>query len=358
MKSKQKILALALAAILPLSAVACAKEDKYDSYNYDLSEYIRVGTYKGVEIEDVSYEVTDEDIDNYVLLARSNYAEATEKTDPAEWTDTLNIDFVGYQNGETFDGGSAEGYDLTLGSGQLIDGFEEGLVGAKPGESVTLELHFPDPYSVNPTLSGQPVTFVVTVNHIYAQTLPEYTDAFVLANYGYESIAAFESALRTSMEEQYESERQYYRISQAWNTVLTEAEVLKTPQTEYDAMTAEYIAYYTSLAEAESITLNEYTSEKMGMTVKEFEDWVAEEVNAYLKEEMILYYIARAEDISVSDAEYESGALEYAAYYGLSSVEELEAYFDPADIRKNLLFDKVLEFLADEATVTSVSAKN
>ena len=194
----KKILAgaLALMTAAPLLLAGCADKKNavtYDEYNYDLSEYVKLDKYKGIEIEDYTYEITDEDIQNQVLMARSNYATATETSNPAALTDQLNIDYDGYMDGETFSGGSDTDCDMTLGAGQFIDGFEAGLIGAKTGDTVTLELSFPDPYTSDPSLSGKPVQFVVTVNHVYEQELPEYTDYFVKQYYGYDTTALFET---------------------------------------------------------------------------------------------------------------------------------------------------------------------
>ena len=96
-----------------------------------------------------------------------------------ETGDTVNIDYTGYIDGEVFDGGSATGAPLTIGSKRFIEGFEDGLIGAEIGESVTLNLNFPDPYDPNPDLSGVPVVFEVKVNSIGKQIVPELTEDFV-----------------------------------------------------------------------------------------------------------------------------------------------------------------------------------
>ncbi len=347
MNMKAKIAALGMAIAMLIPTAGCGKTE-YDVYNYDLSEYITVGTYKGVAVEDMDLSVTDEDVANHVLLARSNYAEYSRKNGAAALTDQLNIDFTGYMDGKEFEGGSAKDTDLTLGSGQFIDGFESGLVGAKAGETVTLNLKFPNPYPPSPDLAGKPVQFKVKVNYINEQILPEYTDEFVKTKYGYDNTKAFEDALRLSMEEQNKETQLFNRINQVWAEVLKNSEAKQYPQAEYNARYQSYVAYYTSLAKEEGISLNEYAA-NAGMAVQEFEDWMKSETEAQMKEEMVLYYIARTEKLTISKAEYQDGALEYAKNYGLSSVSELEAYFSPEEITQNLLFDKVLEFLAEQA---------
>lgn len=354
MNRTSRFLAGALACTAALSVLAgCSSKqtEQYDRYNYDLSQYVQLCEYKGLEIEEADIGSAEDDLENQILLARSNYAEVVEKTDAAALTDQVNIDYVGTVDGVAFEGGSDTDCDLTLGSGMLIAGFEEGLVGAKPGDIVTLNLSFPDPYTPNATLSGKAVQFQVTVNHIYEQKLPDYTDEFVKKYYGYDTVEAFEKALLESLEAQYESNRTYYRLYQVWDQLQSGSEILKYPETEYNEMYQNYVSYYTSLASEKGLSLNEYAADELGMSVSEFNDWLESEVKAYLKEEMILYAIARLEKLTVSEEEYQAGALRYAQNYGLSSVAELETYFDPANIRQNILFDKTLEYVASQATV-------
>jgi len=349
MNCKFRLSALILALAMVIPSAGCGKDDRVKVLDYDLTEYIKVGQYKGLEVTDYAMTATDEDVANQVLMARSNYAEAAPKTDAAVLTDQVNIDYTGYMDGKTFEGGSAKGFDLTLGSGQFIDGFEDGLVGVKPGETVTLNLSFPNPYTNAPELAGKPVQFVVKVNSIIGQKLPEYNDAFVKERYGYDNTKAFEDALRASIQEQYDSTNEYNRIAQVWQSVLDSSEVIKYPEAEYNGLYQEYMAYYTDLAEKDGKSLNEYAASTLEMAVKEFEEYLKSEVESYLKQQMIIYHIARTEGIEISEEEYNTGALSYAKRYGLATVRELESYFSPEEITQNLLYDKVLEYMAAQA---------
>lgn len=227
----------------------------YERYTYDLTEYVQLGQYKGVTIQDYEmHTVTDADVQQQVLVARSNYAEVRRKTDGAAQNDQLNIDFVGYLDGEEFEGGSASDFDVTIGSGQMLDGFESGLVGVKPGETVTLHLVYPDPYPLDTTLSGKSVQFVVTVNTVNEQILPEYTDAFVKEYYGYDTVAAFEQALCDELIEREETNRENYRMNQVWEAVTAQSEVLQYPETECGELYESYISYYTSVAQEQEMS--------------------------------------------------------------------------------------------------------
>jgi len=372
MKLGTKILAGLLALLMSVSLLAgCTEKNVQDDvtdevaddtqkeesdaadtgarYDYDLSQYVKLDSYKGIEIEKYTYGVTDEDVATQVLLARSNYAVAAEKLDAIAESDQVNIDFTGYMDGKEFEGGTAQGYDLTIGSGQFIEGFEAGLVGHKTGDTVTLDLHFPSPYPNAPELSGKPVQFVVKINKVFEQALPEYNDAFVKEHYEYDTVADFEKAIYDSMVAYYEQGRLSYAVEAVWNKIAEKAEIISYPEKEYKAMYDEHVDYYTAMASQKALSLNEFVKEEFGLTVESFYQQVQALVQSTMAQEMILLYVAQQENITVSDEEYQTGALAYAMQYGLTTVEELEQYYTPENIRHSVLCDKVYEFLAANA---------
>lgn len=359
MKQHKRVLAGLLALLLcaPLVLWGCDKDepvvdDEVENdirYDYDLTEYMKVGEYKGLEYAKYPYVVTMEDVQQQILLARANYATVAEKADAAANGDQVDIDFVGYIDGEAFEGGSAEGYSLTLGSNSFIEGFEAGLVGYKAGDTVTLDLKFPTPYVNNPEMSGKAVQFVVTINKVYEQALPAYDDAFVKEHYGYDTIESFEKALFEAMTIQAENGRYSYIIQEIWQVLLKETEFISFPEKEFLAMYEDYVNYYTMLATEQGISLNEYVKNEFNLSVSEFYEEVESVVHVTMRQEMLLVYIARQENITLTEEEYEEGALEYAEYYGLSSIEELEQYYETRNIEQSLLFDKVYEFLVSNA---------
>lgn len=173
MKKKVGIFAAMLVSVVLLGG--CGDEEFLKDIK--ASDYVTLGNYVGIEASAQAPSVPDGQVDYFIeqqyltphMLTREEAGRAVEEGD------IVNIDFVGYQDGEAFAGGTGQGYNLTIGSGQFIEGFEEGLIGVEIGEKVSLDLTFPDPYNGNPDLSGAPVVFDVTVNGI----LPELTDEFV-----------------------------------------------------------------------------------------------------------------------------------------------------------------------------------
>ena len=152
---------------LLLSGCGMKEEDMKYLKDFDPSKYVTLGEYKGMNITIPKTEVTDEDVDSYIdylLSANESYVDITDR-DVAQNGDVANIDYEGKKDGVAFDGGTAQGYDLNLGSGVFIDGFEDGVVGMKVGETKDLTLTFPDNYA-NEDLAGAEVVFTVTLNSI------------------------------------------------------------------------------------------------------------------------------------------------------------------------------------------------
>ncbi len=351
----KRILTGALAGVMTAALLLTGCEEKQpgiaseDWYNYDLSEYVTLPTYTGIEVD--AYLPTDVDavLEQQVMLARSNYATFAEKKGAVVNGDQVNIDYAGYMDGVQFEGGTAAGADLTIGSGSFIEGFEAGLIGAMPGDTVTLDIAFPDPYLNNMDYSGKPVQFVVTVNAVYERALPEYNDAFVQEYYGQETVEAFETELRAAIIEQNERNRYNYVAQGVWEYLMAETEVISYPETEYDVLYQESLAYYTAQADEKSVTLNEYVSDTYGLSVEEFYESLETAVKESMLQEMILYTISRQENITVSDELYAERAAEYVTYYGYPSLEEFEKEYGEDYIRDSILFNLVDEFLVEHA---------
>lgn len=349
----KKIIALSvLAAFLLLSLASCSRSDfVYRRYDYDLDKYIDVCEYLGIEIKTYDCEVTEDEVNSQILLSRARFADRTESRDrAAERLDLVNIDYTGYMKGELLEQASDKGYELLLGSNSFISGFENGLLGAMPGDTVTLDLVFPEPYASQPELSGKAVVFVVTVNSVYSLDLPDYNDDFVKKNYNFTTTEDFEAEIRRQLAAGEADKLLRYETAQAWKYVVDNTVVSSYPQKEYNELYNDTLSYYRYYADEAGKPLEKYAVDDL--TYPDYDTFLATvktETESWMKEEMIFYTIARNEKITVSPTEYREGALELAKNYGLSSVEAIEQYFDPDEIRSNILYDKVMVFLADKA---------
>lgn len=351
----KKILALALAFALVFSMSACSSskvETSEKQYDYDLSEYVTVGEYMGIEVERVDpEEVTDEDVQNEITSELESKISWDEVDRPAENGDRVNIDYEGKVDGKTFEGGSAQGYDLTLGDGAFIEGFEEGLVGASKGDTKELNLTFPDPYVNNEELSGKAVVFTVKVNSVSEENVPELNDDYVKSlKKDYKTVEDYKKAVRADLEEQAEESAKQAMMSTAWQKVMDSSEVIKYPEEEVAKKQKEMKDYYEQYAESYGMSWDDFIS-MTGMTEEQFTEEAKTYAEESVKEEMIMYTIARNENIAVTEGTYEEEAQKYVESLGYDSVEALEEAYDKDTIITSILWNEVFEFLLDNAKI-------
>ncbi len=332
---KKKMMAVLLAGMMILAAGCGSKEGK-----------VTIGEYKGLALTSVSQATVDEEIQTMLEY----YAEAVEVDRAAEEGDTVNIDYVGLKDGVAFDGGTAEGVDLVLGSDSYIDGFEDGLIGAVAGEQRDLNLTFPENYG-NEELNGQAVVFQVTVNAVKAEQIPELTDEFIAGIVPeYPTVESYTEALRESM-----NLESYYE--QVTEQLMASSEVEKYNEDDVAERKALLIAEYTSYAEYYGSYYG-LDTETAVMYFLGFESMEAfeEEMGNYAyeveKNAMIIEAIAEAENIEVSDAVYEEKLAEYAEYYGYDDVAAFEEANGKDLIVDSILSELVMEFIIDNAIIT------
>lgn len=312
---------LSVTAVCLLLAVVlsgCGQSDKL--YAYDLSKYVTLDSY-AVEVD-----TTSATYQNYY----SNKLDSGLSYQKTEGTvangDTANIDFVGYLNGEAFSGGTGSDYDLTIGSGQFIPGFEEALIGAVIGETTDINVTFPEDYGVE-DLNGQPVVFSVTIN--YVQSTYELNDENV-RKLGYESLAAYEKEAKD-----------YAVLGCAWNEIYGKAEIKDTPKKESDIMFNAHLNYYKTLCEQNDATLDDLAAAN-NMTMDEMNTYIKDnDVANSIERDLISYSILAAEkrtvtkeDISRANAEFEKQYGQTAKELGYDEVlvETYAAYLVAGDI--------------------------
>ena len=200
---KRKILFAGLLVTMAVSMSGCGKADgenadSLDDINPD--EYVTLGDYKNLEINVDHYEVKDDEVKQYVAKDLDNYVDnydlydyTTTDKQTVSTNDIVNIDYEGKKDGVAFSGGTAQGAHLEIGSGRFIDGFEDGLLGANVGDTVELNLTFPEDYG-NDELNGQEVVFTVSINSIDESHLPDYDEAF-FANLGIDNVTNYDEYL-------------------------------------------------------------------------------------------------------------------------------------------------------------------
>lgn len=287
---------------------------------------ITLGNYKGLELTASRTAVTDEDIDAQLETLRLQYPAVVEGR-AAKEGDVANIDYEGTKDGVAFDGGTASGYDLTLGSGAFIEGFEDGVIGMMPGEEKDLNLTFPENY-LSEDLAGQDVVFHVTLNELKSSEGTEVDDALAQRVLGDES-ATLED-LRTQVSQSLESQAESSFFNAAGNELLTQVINNSEITTDPDAVEQMYqqlLTTYTAYASQYGMELSDFLSLFLGTD----EEGLRTNADTLVQQEMVLDEIIAAEDLTATDEQkellaqmnYFTSADEMVSTYGEESANQL-----------------------------------
>ncbi len=350
MKKKLLVLITVLCVLLTMGLTGCGASNPYEGLDFE--EYVKLAEYKGLEKADIKVSVSDEEVQTQINANLNETAETVEKTEgKVKDGDTANIDYEGKKDGVAFEGGTAEGYDLVIGSGSFIDGFEEGLIGKEIGKTYDLELTFPEDYG-SEELAGQDVVFTVKINSVKTEKTPEYTVEWVKANSEVDTKKDYEKLVKDQLAEDKKETEKNNIMAKLWNQVVSDSEVIQYPQELVDGYIAEIEAQYEAMAEANGVTVKDLWSQA-GIDSQETYDAQNEQAaQTYVKEQLVMYAIADAEGLSYADEEAEElrAAIDGAGFddetfrqqYG----QDIESYIDAA-----LTFSKVSEFIYDNAVV-------
>ena len=285
--------------------------------DYKALDYVSLGEYKGLPVTLASTAVTDEEIDAEIssTLSQSDKLETLEEG-TVENGDIANIDYEGTKDGVAFDGGTDKGYDLSIGSGTFIEGFEEGLIGKKVGESVDLNLTFPENYG-STELAGQDVVFHVTINSI--KRAPEFTDelAAELSDSEYKTVDAYRENVRKNLQEQKASTRDSQKTNDLMTQVYNNATINDYPEDLVAFMKDQYVDYYAQYAAQSEMELSDFIEQNLQTTEEDFYAQMEEMARQGLRQEMLLKAIAEAEEITLDDTEYQERAQKYVDMMGL-----------------------------------------
>lgn len=328
-------------------------------------EFVTLGEYKGITVELATPNVTDEQVEEQINSIFTNNPPMTEVTDRAvQDGDTVNIDYVGKyaDSGEEFDGGTAQGADLVIGSNTYIEGFESGLVGVNVGDTVDLNLTFPENYGAE-NLAGKDVVFTVTVNSIKVAS-DEMTDEWA-AGLGAEGVTTLEelktyvkNGMVTDAQDQYKSDLEEAVLAQ----VTENCEFKEVPQNLYNRYliqqneSLEYYASMYSMYMGQQLTASDIVAmmiQQEGSTDTP-DDYLKAMVTEATEQFIMFAAIAKNEGIEVTDDDidaYLKDAYDNASTTAYSTYEEFKATVDPEVYREGLLAEKVVAYLVENANV-------
>lgn len=369
MKKKLVVLLAAVCAVAMLGG--CGSDKKNDkksdkkeskstaSIDYNASDYVTLGDYLGMQVSlDSNYEVTDDDVKSKIetLIASYPAYEDTDKT-TVENGDFVNIDYEGLKDGVAFDGGTAKGTVLEIGSNKFIDGFESGLIGANVGDTVSLNLTFPENYQ-STELAGQAVVFNVTINKIVTKQDINYdniTDQYVADNFssqGYETVQALKDGVKEQLTKSNESTKETDTQSAILEKLQEVCTVNSLPDGVLDQRVKEYKdEMEKTLQDKYNMSVEDYLS-SMNQTQEEFDTEVNDYMQKNLEVELILTAIADKEGIEVDEdgyKEYINNIISNGNYADENAL--MDEYGE--DYVKNIYRNnKAMDLITEKAVVT------
>ena len=316
----------------------------------DVEKCVTLGDYKGVTVEKTIQSVTDEDVQNEIDNALANYP--VEVDQAAKEGDTVNIDYVGKIDGEEFDGGSDQGADLKLGSGKFIDGFEDGLIGARKGETRTLHLTFPEDYTQD--LAGKAVEFTVTVNAV-KEPLSEPTDQWVADNIeGYDNIADYKAGIRSEQEESNEQTAENQVRYAAWTQVIDNCTINEYPETLVEVGKKLYEQQVETYAKYAGMELDAYI-ESSGLTQEEYQSNMEEYGKNVAAQALVCQAICDKEGFAIGDDDYQKALQDMLTEYGCTEDELIQTYGQD-NVEQSIMLNRVSNLILENANVTEVQA--
>lgn len=316
----------------------------------DVEKCVTLGEYKGITVEKTIETVTDEDVQNEINDALSNYPVEVDRA--AKEGDTVNIDYVGKIDGEEFDGGSDQGADLKLGSGKFIAGFEDGLIGARKGETRTLDLTFPDDYTQD--LAGKAVEFTVTVNAV-KEPLSEPTDQWVADNIeGYNTVEEYKAGIRSEQEENNQQTAENQVRYAAWTKVVDNCTINEYPDSLVEVGKNLYKQQVETYAKYAGMELDAYI-QSSGLTNEEYESNMEEYGKNVAAQALVCQAISDKEGYAIGDDGYKEALDKMLTEYGCTE-DELIQYYGEDNVQQSIMLNRVSDLILENANVTEVQA--
>ena len=326
------------------------------TFKVQLTTYpeVTIEGYKGIEIEAVSAEVTDEKINERIENARKRAGRTETVSDrPVQDGDTAVIDFEGFKDGEPFDGGKGEMYSLTIGSHSFIPGFEEQLIGHSTDEEFSINVTFPEEYQAE-ELAGQPAEFKIKIHEIKTRVLPELNDDFVQdVSAESETVDQYKEEIRKELEEELAKAREN-DIAEKVAEALAEKLEGEIPQAMYDNRVTDMIKDMEMRLRQQGLDMNIYM-QYTGMTEDILREQYAEEAEKQVKVRLALDKIAELESIEPSDEELEEEYKKLSDMYHIE-LDQVKKIVPADDIKRDVAAGKAMDIVKENAVVSTADS--
>ena len=314
---------------------------------------VGLGKYKGIKVTKQDTEVTDADIDAEIKTELNKNARVVDVTDRAvKMDDQITLDFEGFVDDKTFEGGKGTDYPLTIGSGSFIPGFEDQLVGAEIGKEVSVNVTFPEEYQEK-SLAGKAATFKCTVKGIKEKQLPELNDEFASNVSEFETLAEYKESVKTKLEERKNAEAKAKKEDEAVKALIDDSEI-ELPEAMVETQQRQIINDFAQRMQYQGLTMEQYL-QYTGTTAEKMLEQVRPQAEERIKSRLVLEEVAKAENIEVSDDEVNAELQKMADQYQMEveKVKEILGESQIKTLREDLAVQKAAEFIVDNAKETA-----
>lgn len=314
---------------------------------------ITLGEYKGIEVEKKTAEVTDEEVDTEISRVRENNSRMITVDDRAtQEGDTVIINFDGYVDGEQFEGGKAEDYSLVLGSHTFIDNFEEQLIGKNAGDSVEVHVTFPDMYQAE-ELRGKDAVFYVEINDIKVKELPDIDDEFAQDVSDFDTLEEYKEDLKKKLLENKEAALEREKEEEVIGAIIENSQ-MEIPDPMVDAQTRQITQEFAQRLQAQGLSMEQYM-QLTGLTLQKMIDELKPQALKRIQSRLVLEAVAAAENIEVSDEDYDKEVERMAEAYNMEKdkLTGLISDNEKEQIRMDIAVQKAVELVVASAAEKS-----
>ena len=315
---------------------------------------VEIKDYKGIKVEKDAVKVTAAEVDAEVKAYQKRQGRLIDAEEDAvtKEGDTVTFDFDGYVDGKQFDGGKAEDYDLVLGSGQFIPGFEDQMIGKKAGEQFSVNVKFPEDYHAE-DLKGKDAEFKINLKAIRTEELPELDDEFAKDVSDFDTLKEFKDDIKKKIKERKEQEAEY-KVEKELSDKLAELVKADIPQCMFDNEITRQLQDFEQRFASQGLSLEQYMK-YTGATLDSLKDMFRETAEKDVKTRLALEKIAELEGIVITDAEVDEEYNKYASEMSID-VEKLKSDYVTEQIMKDLTVRKAFEAVKNNAEIAEKAA--
>ncbi len=314
-----------------------------------LKPEVELGKYKGVKIDKIDTEVTEEDINKEIDRERESNARTISVEDrPVKDKDMTIIDFEGFVDGEPFEGGKGENYPLTIGSGAFIPGFEEQLIGAEIDKETEVKVTFPEDYHAE-ELKGKDAVFKVTVHEIKEKELPELDDEFASEVSEFDTLDEYKEDVKKKLTEKKEAEAKNKKEDAVIEAIINDSK-MDIPEAMIDTQTRQMAQDYAGRLQQQGLTLEQYF-QFTGMDADKFLEQMKPGAKKRIESRLVLEAVAKEENFEVSDEDYDKEVARMAESYQMEAdkLKDLIGDYEKEQIIEDLKIQKAVDFVVDNA---------